>query len=499
MTYLRTLAALALCSLPSFGAWSLVQRAVNYCGTSVTSCAVNITQPTAGNLLVAVAYSNGGAITSASGAGTWVHPASCSATASGGQTIDMAYSLAAGTGTSVTVNFSAGAPAGFGDLWIFEYTGGVAPFAFDKCALGSGTTTAVNGGSLTTAGANELAIAAATASAAFGASVAVAPAPWVTPTTMVNGQEIAAHALGFAATTTQAVFTASSAVTSAGVTIAFSDATAAAATRKRVVTLRGPTDAAAPAATAAVDFLAQAVADQYSSGTTAALNEGHPHGIPTNWGFYTGSFLADGNNPCASVTPCNPQMGYVIWGVAYADANGNPATNTRVQIKGCTTYWYDTVARTWTGSGPYNHPDDEDYQENYDTGPFTSNQRTEIDGSLSVKLVPGDVNHFFTPYSRVPFTMANWGGAVSVCQMRLVVDDAGLPDDRAAAKILGGVGGDFYPAITGPGIPHNPGIGGGKLKYITTSWRSFAMSTLSYSAIMALPAQPPLNLTGLNP
>jgi hypothetical protein len=61
-------------------------------------------------------------------------------------------------------------------------------------------------------------------------------------------------------------------------------------------------------------------------------------------------------------------------------------------------------------------------------------------------------------------------------------------------------GADYYPALTGgwPGsADFNPGVAAGKMKYVKTIWRSFAMSTVSQSQLESNP--PPVNLTGIAP
>lgn len=506
MKRLLTLAVfLASLSFPSLAAWSVANSAVNYCGTSSLACAINFNQTTTGSLLVAVAlYDGTGTFTTASTeAGSWVHPTGCSTTRSGGQTIDFMYTLSAAQATTTTFNFSSA--AGFADLFVLEFKGAT-PFTFGSCSIGSNasSSTSINGGSITTTGASSMAIVAATASANWAAAPTVSsPFTSPTPSALVNGQEALATAINIGAQTTQAVITSPSAVTSAAVTLWFTETTAS-AIRKRIMAFWTHGDGSATVGGSGgtgTDFLAQAVSDQYSSGSTLATNEGHPHGVPTTWDFYSRAFIADGNNPCNSVSPCNTNMAYVYWGVIYADANGNPATNTRINIKACKSYYYDTSISDWVASGPYNAPEVQYYAENYDPNVVetTANTRTEADGSISVLPASGKVSHFYGPPSRIPFVKANWGGVVNYCQMRLVVDNASLTNDTASAKLLGGLGGDFYPSTTTNGISNNNGIGGGKMKYISTTWRSFAMSSLTYAQIMALPKQPPIDLTGLAP
>jgi hypothetical protein len=78
--------------------------------------------------------------------------------------------------------------------------------------------------------------------------------------------------------------------------------------------------------------------------------------------------------------------------------------------------------------------------------------------------------------------------------MRLVLDNPDGTDDRAVARFLANVGADFYPSTSGGGIPNNPGIGGGKFKYVRTEWRSFAMTTLTEKQLKSNP--PPVTLLG---
>lgn len=227
------------------------------------------------------------------------------------------------------------------------------------------------------------------------------------------------------------------------------------------------------------------------------VNEGHPHGVPKDWRFYTGPVVTEGNNPCASMTPCNRTVAMTYWGTIYADTAGNPATNTRVNIRNCHSYWLNRSTHAWNHFGPENNPTVENYPENFSGESSNANTRTESDGTLSVKLSSGKVSHFFGPYPRIEFPRAEFGGVVNYCEMRLIVDDSSLSDDRASAKIIGNIGGDFYPAARGAGIANNPGIGGGKYKYVLTAWRSFGMTTVSYETLIANP--PPLRLAGDNP
>jgi hypothetical protein len=227
-------------------------------------------------------------------------------------------------------------------------------------------------------------------------------------------------------------------------------------------------------------------------------NEGHPHGIPSFWALYAGPSVSDGNHAmtsCKNGSPCGA-MDY--WGTVYVDARGNPSKNTRVNIRNCQASWLDSSTNQWTTWGPDIAPEGvEDYPEKFDGPTAPANVRKEPDRSISVLPASGMTSHFYGPYPRIPIDPNHFAGVVTVCEMRLVLDNPDGPDDRAVARFLGNVGGDFYPSTTGAGIPNNRGIGGGKFKYIRTDWRSFAMTTLTEKQLKSNP--PPLTLLGAAP
>jgi hypothetical protein len=230
------------------------------------------------------------------------------------------------------------------------------------------------------------------------------------------------------------------------------------------------------------------------AGDMSGPNEGHPHGIPPYWGLSAGPSVSDGNHATTSCkgAPCGA---FAYWGTVYIEAGGNPATNTRVNIRNCQALWLNSSTSQWTKWGPDTAPEGiEDYPEKFD-GPTTpTNLRKEPDGSISVLPGTGKTSHFYGPYPRIPIDPAHFAGVVTVCDMRLVLDNPAGPDDRAIARFVANVGGDFYPKTTGPGIPNNPGIAGGKFKYVKADWRSFAMTTLTEKQLLSNP--PPITLDG---
>ncbi len=122
--------------------------------------------------------------------------------------------------------------------------------------------------------------------------------------------------------------------------------------------------------------------------------------------------------------------------------------------------------------------------------------RNESDGTISVTAGNGYNFHFY-PSNRGAIDPTDIGGVVAIFQARLIVANPALADDRVLAQYLCSAGADYYPSTTGPGIQNNPSVGNGKMKYVTSVWRSFAMTTLTQSQLESNP--PPVDLTGILP
>ena len=221
-------------------------------------------------------------------------------------------------------------------------------------------------------------------------------------------------------------------------------------------------------------------------------NEGTPHGVPSSYHFHNGPVIGKGNNIA-------PNKAIEWWGGLYVGPDGNPATNTRVNIRNCSLYWLSASTGKWTAVHLTPSQIDSDYfSEDWRIDYGTSvPMRIESDGSFSIATVVGKVAHFYAPYPRIPVNDSDLAGVVALLEARLILNNASGTDDRSIASFLLDTGADPYPAVTGPGIENNPNIGLGKFKYVTTSWRSFAMTTLTRSQLQSNP--PPVNLDGIAP
>jgi hypothetical protein len=231
-----------------------------------------------------------------------------------------------------------------------------------------------------------------------------------------------------------------------------------------------------------------------STGSTSSADQIHAdmvgnwEGTPHGWPY--------GTTPFANSFP-NGDGAIEFWSVLYVDAGGNPAANSQAVVRNAQVWWFNTSTNQWVnGYGPSNSWEGQYYPEDYSSGaygsiPFGSN----ADGT-TYTTVAGKVAHSFAPFPRVPVNAANYGGVVVLAEAKLALINPSGTDDRSSAQLLFQVGADPYPGTTGAGIENNPGLVGGKMKYLGTEWRSFAATDMSQAALEAHP--PPIDLTGIS-
>jgi hypothetical protein len=164
----------------------------------------------------------------------------------------------------------------------------------------------------------------------------------------------------------------------------------------------------------------------------------------------------------------------LTWFVAY-EADGNTATNTRVEVKNLRFFVYSQANKKWDRFDIRQKPGLDLW-----TDPFTyksgvTGMRWEADGGISMKPTSPD---FFHGYGNsVTITPEDVRGVFVAMEFRLVVDNASKPDDRANAKYVLDVGGDYYPG-NGQGswgLGYAPGMGNGRMLLATPEWRTATM------------------------
>lgn len=161
------------------------------------------------------------------------------------------------------------------------------------------------------------------------------------------------------------------------------------------------------------------------------------------------------------------------WYTAF-EAQGNRATNTRVQVRSLRTYILSNATRKWTlvdsttapMGGLWVYPFN--YAGNFDS----TGARSEETGGYSIKPAYPHFHHGYgTTYSIS--NPADIRAVYIAMDFRLVVDDPAKPDDRSAAKYVVDTGADYYPGQNQNwGVNYAPGVGNGRYLLATNNWRT---------------------------
>ncbi len=211
-----------------------------------------------------------------------------------------------------------------------------------------------------------------------------------------------------------------------------------------------------------------------------------PHGVPKNYSWANGPEIGMGNNP-------KDFKAMMAWGQLYEAEQGNPATNTRVQLRNMKAYVLSKQDNKWhllqSSKGVEGGAFREDFSGNANK---SADVRTESDGSISAKAGGGYNYHFWTQGGRSTINPNDIGGIFTTVEARLIVDDASKPDDRSQARYLLNTGGDYWLDLTAgwDNFKTNGGIATGRFKYVTTEWQAFNMTTITAEQVRSTP--PPL-------
>jgi hypothetical protein len=205
-------------------------------------------------------------------------------------------------------------------------------------------------------------------------------------------------------------------------------------------------------------------------------HEGRPHGVPDSYDWVRGPVIGMGNKP--------PTTWHAItaWGQLYEDAAGNPARNTRVQIRRIRTYVLSKQDGKWhllqSSEGVEGAAYREDFVDDINKKP---DLRHEPDGSVAVKAGGGYNFHFWPQGGRASLDPSDVAGILTTVQARLVVDHPSQPDGRAKARYLLSMGADYWQdrQARWDHFRTNGGMATGRFKYVTVEWRAFNCTTLT--------------------
>ena len=202
-------------------------------------------------------------------------------------------------------------------------------------------------------------------------------------------------------------------------------------------------------------------------------HEARPHGVPTSYDWSQKPREGFGIN-----MPSN-WSATIAWGQVYEAIEGNPATNTRVQLRNMQMYYFSKRERRWIELHNTSNIEGNAYIEDFkNNANKAADQRTESasnGGGISVTAGDGYNYHFWPASQRVNIDPTDIALIYSTCQARLIVGDSSKPDDRASARYVLSVGGDYWYGKTGAwnDLKTNGDFAIGRFKYVTTEWQAF--------------------------
>ena len=215
-------------------------------------------------------------------------------------------------------------------------------------------------------------------------------------------------------------------------------------------------------------------------------HEGKPHGVPLNYDWAVRPRVGMGNDP-------GTFRAMTAWGQVYEDASGNPAANSRVQIKNMRAYLLSKKDGRWHVLQSCRKVEGAAYREDF-AGDVNRppDIRQEPDTTVSVTVGGGTNYHFWPSTGRASIDPADVGGIFTTVRARLIMDDSTGTDDRATARYLLSMGGDYWLSLSAQwdNFKTNGDIGIGRFKYVRSEWRAFNMTTLTAAELRRNP--PPL-------
>ena len=134
----------------------------------------------------------------------------------------------------------------------------------------------------------------------------------------------------------------------------------------------------------------------------------------------------------------------IPWVQVYEPTTGNPATNTRIQLRNLAAWYLSKSDNEWRQWSFSEGVEGANYVEDFvDDKSKPADLRTEPSGGISTTAGDGYNFHFWSSNGRVPINPTDIAGTFITMEARLVIDDPNEADDREAAKYLLNVGGDY--------------------------------------------------------
>lgn len=218
---------------------------------------------------------------------------------------------------------------------------------------------------------------------------------------------------------------------------------------------------------------------------------GRMHGVPPSYNWAKHPRVGVGNHP--------DRHGFTAvsaWGQIYEDVHGSPARNVRVSCRDISLWILSRRTGRWHRLNASRGVNGANYVEDYDgNASRPAALRQEPHGAVSATLGGGYNFHFYSVRGRAPIDPSDIEGVVSMYSARVITDDPSGVDERHLARYLASAGADYWldrHVGAGPGTVADVGIG--KARYLTPTWMTLTMSTLSLHRLVRHP--PPVCLRG---
>ncbi len=215
--------------------------------------------------------------------------------------------------------------------------------------------------------------------------------------------------------------------------------------------------------------------------------EALPHGIVGDWTAKP--------RLGAGVTPPNYMTAFMAWGQIYEASTGNPGANYRVNLRDMRTYALYKSDGKWHLIQASKGMQGSAYVENFAGDVHKpAGEKIEADGSISVRVGGGYNFHFWNSTGRTTLQPTNVSGLYTTFQARLIPDNPAKPDDRAACKIIGSMGGDWWRDLNAQWAAdwsNNLDYAIGRFKFIGKPWQSYSAWAGDSAAFRSNP--PPLD------
>lgn len=212
-------------------------------------------------------------------------------------------------------------------------------------------------------------------------------------------------------------------------------------------------------------------------------HEGAPRGVLASFGWAEQPRVGWGNNPPVDWTAM------LAWGQVYADNEGNPAVNTRFQIRNMQAWYLSKATNQWQKWTFTSNINGANYSEDFQNDTNVSADIRDESEGISATVLEGYNFHFWSDEGRVSINPEDIAGVWVSIEARLIVDNGSLPDDRSEARLLFSTGADYWesPEAEWDQWTTNGDIGIGRFRYLTNDWQAFNMHTLSDEQLVSNP------------